>query len=127
MHVDVVNVLVAAGQALLGALYVYGGLNHFGPASQKIIPVLAARGVPMPREALYLASTLQVIGGACLMVGAAVLPAALGLALFTVVASVVMLNFWDMPEGEPRELLQSIFISNGALVGGLLLAAAGAM
>jgi len=126
MDLNLHNLLVAVGQLLLGALFVYGGLNHFGPASKKIIPILAARGIPMPREALYVASALQVLGGACLMIGVAVAPAALGLAHFVLIASLVMVNFWDM-QGEQRELMQGIFLSNVAIIGGLLIAAAEAM
>jgi putative oxidoreductase len=120
------NVLVMLGQLLLGALYVWAGLNHFGPAADKIVPVLASRGVPMPREALYVASVFELLCGACLMLGIAVAPAALALALFTVVASLVMVNFWDQPAGEMREALKGVFASNAAIVGGLLIAAAGA-
>lgn len=127
MHLSLVTVLVTVGQLLLGALFVWAGLNHFGPAQEKVVPVLKARGVPMPREALYAASAFEVVCGACLMLGVAVAPAAIGLALFTILASVVMVNFWDMPEGEPRELLRGIFASNAAIVGGLLVTAAQAL
>lgn len=127
MDLNVANVLVTLGQLLMGALYVYVGLNHFGPAAEKIVPVLAARGIPMPRQSLYAASVLQVVCGACLMLGIAVAPAALGLAILTILASVAMANFWDLPPGEARELLQGVCASNAALVGGLLIAAAVAM
>lgn len=127
MDLTLVNLLITIGQLLLGALYVWAGLNHFGPAGEKIVPVLAARGVPMPREALYVASVFELVCGACLMLGIAVAPAAIGLAIFTVVASVVLVNFWDMPAGEMRELLKGVFASNAAIVGGLLIAAAGAL
>ena len=89
MEFNITTVLVTLGQLLMGGLFVWAGLNHFGPAGEKAIPVLKARGVPMPREALYLASALEAAGGACLMLGIAVAPAAIGLALFTIVASVV--------------------------------------
>jgi putative oxidoreductase len=52
---------------------------------------------------------------------------ALGLALFTIAASVMLVNFWDLPTGEPREMLKGVFASNAAIVGGLLIAAAQAM
>jgi putative oxidoreductase len=120
------NVLVTLGQLLLGALYVWAALNHFGPGAEKIVPILESRGVPMPREALYVASVFELICGACLMLGIAVAPAAIALALFTIVASFVLVNFWDRPEGEMREALKGVFVSNAAIVGGLLLAAAGA-
>jgi len=56
-----------------------------------------------------------------------VAPAALGLALFTIAASVMLVNFWDLPPGEPRAMLKGVFASNAAIVGGLLIAAAQAM
>jgi putative oxidoreductase len=127
MDFTFVNFLIVLGQLLLGALFVYGGLNHFGPAAETIAPVLAARGVPMPRQALYATSVFQLVAGACLMLGVAVAPAALGLAVFTIVASIVMANFWDMPQGEPREMLKGVCASNAAIVGGLLIAAAEAL
>ncbi len=120
-------VLITVGQLLLGALYVWAGLNHFGPAGEKIVPMLVARGVPMPREALYAASVFELLCGACLMLGIGVAPAALGLAAFTLVASVILVNFWDMPAGEMREALKIGFASNAAIIGGLLIAAAEAM
>lgn len=121
------NVLVTVGQLLLGALYVWAGLNHFGPAGERVVPMLVARGVPMPRQALYAASIFEVVCGACLMLGIAVAPAALALAAFTLLASVLLVNFWDMPPGEMREGLKIVFASNAAIVGGLLIAAADAM
>lgn len=120
MDFNLTTALVTVGQLFIGALYVYGGLNHFGPAAEKIVPVLAARGVPMPRQSLYAASVFQAACGACLMLGVAVVPAAIGLVVFTLAASLVMVNFWDLPPGETRDLLQGVFASNVAIVGGLL-------
>jgi putative oxidoreductase len=120
MDFNLTAALVTVGQLFIGALYVYGGLNHFGPAAEKIVPVLAARGVPMPRQSLYAASAFQAACGACLMLGIAVVPAAIGLVVFTVAASLVMVNFWDLPSGETRDMLQGVFASNVAIIGGLL-------
>jgi putative oxidoreductase len=47
--------------------------------------------------------------------------------VFTIAASVMMANFWDMPAGEPREMLKGVCLSNMAIVGGLLIAAAQAL
>ena len=127
MDFNLTNALVTVGQIFIGALYVYGGLNHFGPAADKIVPMLAARGVPMPRQSLYAASAFQAACGACLMLGVAVVPAAIGLVAFTAAASFVMVNFWDLPRGEARDLLQGVFASNVAIVGGLLVVIAQAL
>jgi putative oxidoreductase len=127
MDFNLTAALVTVGQLFIGALYVYGGLNHFGPASEKIVPMLAARGVPMPRQSLYAASAFQAACGACLMLGIAVVPAAIGLVVFTVAASLVMVNFWDLPSGETRDMLQGVFASNAAIIGGLLVVIAQAL
>ena len=127
MDSTLTNILITLGQMLMGALYVYAGLNHFGPAGERIVPMLQARGVPMPREALYVASAFEAACGAALMLGIAVVPAAFGLAAFTIVASILLVNFWDMPPGEMREMLKGVFASNAAIVGGLLLVAAEAL
>ena len=110
-------------QLLLGALFVYGGINHFFIAD-KIVPVMAARGVPFPHLTLYSGSIFQSVCGACLMLGMLIAPAAFGLVVFTIAASVMMANFWDMPAGEAREMLKGVCLSNMAIVGGLLIAAA---
>lgn len=123
MELNLHNALVALGQMLLGSLFVYGGINHFFIAG-KIVPVIAARGVPFPHLTLYAGSIFQAVCGACLMLGLAVAPAALGLVAFTIAASVMMVNFWDMPAGEAREMLKGVWLSNTAIVGGLLIAAA---
>lgn len=126
MDLTLHNALVALGQLLLGSLFVYGGINHFFIAP-KIVPVMAARGVPFPNLTLYAGSIFQTACGACLMLGVAIAPAALGLVVFTIAASVMLVNFWDVPQGEAREMLKGVFASNAAIVGGLLIAAAQAM
>jgi len=127
MELSLANVLVTLGQMLMGALFVWAGFNHFGPVGEKIVPALKARGVPMPREALYAASIFEAACGACLMLGVAVAPAAIGLAIFTAVASLVMVNFWDLPPGDPRDMLKGVCASNIAIIGGLLVTAAQAL
>jgi putative oxidoreductase len=126
MDLNLNDTLVALGQLLLGTLFVYGGINHFFIAG-KIVPVMAARGVPVPHLTLYAGSIFQAVCGACLMLGVLIAPAALGLVVFTIAASVMMANFWDMPAGEGREMLKGVCLSNMAIVGGLLIAAAQAL
>ena len=48
---------------------------------------------------------------------------ALALILFTVVASVMLVNFWDK-QGEERIALANAFQTNIGLIGGLMIAAA---
>jgi hypothetical protein len=81
------------------------GLRHL-----MIVPVLtlavAARGVPFPRAVLLAGTGFQIVAGLALVLGFCVAWAALGLILFTVVASVLLVNFRDK-EGEERIALRS--------------------
>jgi putative oxidoreductase len=50
--------------------------------------------------------------------------AATGLIIFTIAASIMLLNFWDHEPGPAREGLMNAFYTNIALIGGLLIAMA---
>jgi putative oxidoreductase len=117
--------LAAVGQLLLGGLFVVAGLRHFSivPA---VTAMIAARGVPLPNLTLLAGTVFQIAAGACLMLGVLVVPAAIGLVLFTLAASVMLLNFWDM-QGEAREVAKSAFLANIAIIGGLLVTAGQAL
>ncbi len=116
------HALFALGSLLLGGLFVLAGVRHMF-----LIPVLtkaiAARGVPLPRLVLLAGSGFQFTGGALLIAGLWVPAAAFGLIAFTVIASIMLLNFWDM-EGEARHNTINVWMQNLAIIGGLLIAAA---
>ena len=117
--------LLALGQMLLGGLFVWAGIGHFFKAPT-MVPLIAARGVPVPNIVLLLGSAFEAIAGACLILDAFVFPAAIGLVVFTIAASLMLLNFWDM-QGEAREATQASFAQNVGIVGGLLTIASTAM
>jgi putative oxidoreductase len=117
------GMLIIAGRILIGGLFVFGGVIHFFRLDA-LTEVMAARGVPFPRIALIAGSVFQAIAGAALMAGVFVIPAAFGLIAFTAAASVIFLNFWDLEEGIARETAFNVFMTNVALMGGLLLCAA---
>jgi putative oxidoreductase len=122
MSNDMAVVAVALGRILLGALFVIGGIPHFS-ALEPLTQVLKARGLPAPRLCLIVGTVFQIVAGALLMFGQFVPFAALGLIVFTLVSSVLMVNFWSLT-GEARQKMKNIFMSNLAIVGGLLIAAA---
>ncbi|MDP2410131.1 MAG: DoxX family protein [Pseudolabrys sp.] len=122
---DAADILLALGRVLLGGLFVVGGIRHFFIVDI-ITPMIAGRGLPMPKLVLYVGSIFQIVAGLLLMLGLWVAPAAFGLIVFTVTASVMLVNFWDM-EGPARQSALSTCLSNGAIVGGLLIAAATAL
>jgi putative oxidoreductase len=125
MDVEIGRVLLIVGRLLLGGLFVYGGVHHLFTIPA-ITEAMIARGVPAARLVLLAGSAFQFIAGLLLMIGVFVAPAALGLVVFTVAASIMLLNFWDM-EGPAREAAKNVWQSNLAIIGGLLIAAAHAI
>ena len=83
--------------------------------------MLAERGWPAPAALLALASVFQVAAGLCLVFDVLRAAAALGLAGFTIAATVLLLDFWRF-EGAERDGMRSGFAVNVAVLGGLLIA-----
>jgi putative oxidoreductase len=83
------------------------------------------RGVGLPVVNLILPATiaLHLLGSVSLIVGMYVAESALALAVFTLIVSFKVHNFWRMSGGERLETSR-IFEANIAVVGGLILLAA---
>ena len=108
------------GYLLLGGVFVWGGLDHFlrfGIVSA----MLAGRNWPAPGPLLAIASAFEITAGLGLALGILRPLAALGLAAFTLVATLLLLDFWRF-EGPEREGMRSGLTINVAVLGGLLLA-----
>ncbi len=118
-------VLLVLGRVLLGGLFVYGGVHHFF-IMVPLTAAVSARGVPAPRLVLIVGSVFQIIAGALFLLGVYVATSAFGLIAFTIIASIMMLNFWDM-EGQMRATAKTMWQTNLAIIGGLLIAAAYAL
>jgi putative oxidoreductase len=122
---ELIPVLIATGRVLLGILFVAGGLRHVLLFSA-IAADMKKMGFLLPRFLLASGTAFQIIAGTLLALGLFVVPAALGLIAFTIVASVMMLPFWSM-QGSDRTWAYLNWFSNVGIVGGLLLAAAQAL
>lgn len=115
--------LIEAGRVALGGMFVAAGIIHFfrfAAVSQR----LAASGIPFPRFVLLAGSLLQIAAGGALALGLCVRPAALGLVVFTIAATLMVLRFWTMPHGPERHMIFNAALINVGLIGGLLIAAA---
>lgn len=125
MSFDPAHALLVLGRLLLGGLFTYAGVRHLF-----LIPVLtgviAARGMPFPRFVLLAGSSFQFVGGVLLIAGLWVPAAAFGLIVFTIAASFLLLNFWDM-EDAARQNTINVWLSNMAIIGGLMVTAAQAL
>lgn len=124
MPEDIAILTLILARVLMGALFLIGGLQHF----RKLEPItgaMAARGVPQARLVLIAGSVFQAVLGVTLALGLFVTFSALGLVVFTVAATIMLVNFWDKAEPE-RSALLNVFVSNLAIIGGLLGLAASA-
>jgi putative oxidoreductase len=122
MNLEIGQILLVLGRFLLGGLFVYGGIHHLF-SIPALTEAIAARGIPAPRLVLLVGSAFQFVAGLLLIIGLFVAPAAFALVLFTLTASVMLVNFWDL-EGPAREAATNVWLSNLAIVGGLLITAA---
>jgi putative oxidoreductase len=118
---DIATVLLVIGRVLLASLFVAAGIKHCFVAKE-IVPAIAARGIPYPKLVLGLGSAFEFLFGLMLMFGIAGPWAPLGLAAFTIAATLMLVNFWDM-QGPERAHATTSFQYNVAIVGGLLIAA----
>jgi putative oxidoreductase len=118
MTPELAHWMIVAGRVLMGGFYVVAGVDHFLALGQ-LTKLIAVRNVPAPRLVLIAGSLVQIVGGLLLMVGLLSVFAALALVLFTLVAGVMLLNFWDK-HGDERRTAIGHWQSNLALIGGLL-------
>jgi putative oxidoreductase len=114
------DLAIVLGHLLLGGLFVFAGFDHF-LRFEVVSGMLAQRGWTRPRPMLAVASVFQVVAGLGLALGVLRPWAALGLAAFTIAASLTLLDFWRF-RGPQREGMRSGFLVNVGLLGGLILA-----
>ena len=114
------DLATSLGHLLLGGLFVFAGVDHF-LRFEAVSKMLAERGWASPGPILAAASAFQIVAGLGLALGPLRPWCALGLAAFTIAASLTLLDFWRF-QGPPRDGSRSVFVVNVGLLGGLILA-----
>jgi putative oxidoreductase len=117
----VIGLVHQLGFLLLGGLFVWAAGVHF-LTFRDISSMMAGRGFPASGLLLAAGSVVELVGGLCLILGFGRPYAAAALAVFTIAASVMLLDFWRY-SGIERLNLHSAFTANIAIIGGLLLSA----
>lgn len=122
MNTPFQNILTLVGRVLLVALFLPAGISKItgfaGTAGW-----IASAGLPAPQLATVVAILVEVVGSAALLVGFQTRIAALVLAVFTLVATVIFHAFWALP-ADQQMVQQLMFFKNFAVIGGLLVLAA---
>jgi putative oxidoreductase len=110
--------VIVLARILLALMFILAGLNKFGNLAGTA-GYIASGGLPLAMPLAVLTAALEVLGGVMLVVGWQARWAALALALFTLLASLLFHNFWAMP-ADQAYLQQLMFLKNLAVAGGLL-------
>jgi putative oxidoreductase len=109
------------GYFVLGGMFVLAGLRHFLDFETAKAP-LERRQYPSPGLLLGTGSLVELCAGGCLAAGWGRPWAAVALIAFTIVASLMFIDFWNFT-GTQRQEVHAAFVLNVAVVGGLLIAA----
>ncbi|MEP7281914.1 MAG: DoxX family protein [Rubrivivax sp.] len=114
----IVSVVLVA-RLMLALMFILAGFSKFA-GLEGTAGYIASKGLPMPQVLALATAALEVVAGLALAVGFQARWAALALALFTLLASLLFHNFWAVPADQAM-LQQLMFMKNLAVVGGLLL------
>ena len=110
------------GRLLIAALFLPAGLSKI-TGFEGTVGYIGSMGLPAPALGAVIAIAVEVLGGLALIVGWQTRIAAIVLALFTLVASVIFHAYWAAP-AEQAFVVQLLFFKNIAVIGGLLILAA---
>jgi putative oxidoreductase len=117
--VSLTVILIIVGRFLLGAYFVQAGLRNFMKLELHT-GILQKKGIPMPRESLFVALAVQVLGGLSVALGIFPAIGAIGLILFTIAANYLYHNF-TLFQGDERMSHLGSVLTNAAIIGGFLL------
>lgn len=116
--------MARAGGALIGSLFLVSGILKMGRLPG-IAAAIGSKSVPLADGVAIVVVALEVLGGLALIAGWQVRRVAAVLALFVVAATLLFHAFWAADPAAFQNQLNH-FLKNVAIVGGLLLAWAGA-
>jgi putative oxidoreductase len=109
---------VLIARLLMALMFLLGGISKF-TGLDGTAGYIASVGLPAPQLLAVGAGLVEVIGAVLLIVGWQARWAALALAGFTLLATVLFHNYWAMP-AEQQMMQQLMFMKNLSAVGGLL-------
>ena len=111
-------ILILVGRLLFGGLLAFQGLNHF-MNTDEMAGYAGSKGVPAARFGVIASGILLLLGGLGIILGVYPIVAAGMLAVFFVLVTPVMHDFWAAPEAEQQDEMVD-FIKNVELLGASL-------
>ena len=111
-------ILILVGRLLFGGFLAFQGLNHF-MNTDEMAGYAESKGVPAARFGVIASGILLLLGGLGIVLGVYPIIAAGMLAVFLVLVTPVMHDFWAAPEEEQQNEMVN-FIKNVELLGASL-------
>ncbi|RYJ13337.1 DoxX family protein [Halogeometricum borinquense] len=105
-------------RVLFGGLLAFQGLNHFLNVSE-MAGYAEAKGIPAAKASVLLSGGVLLFGGLGITFGVFPAIAAGAIALFLLVTTPTMHNFWAVPEDQ-QQAEMTHFIKNAELLGAAL-------
>lgn len=112
--------LVLLGRIFYSVIFLKAGLGHF---SKPTIEYAASQGVLMAEVLVPLSGIMALAGGLSVLVGYKAKLGAWVLILFLVPVTVLMHNFWGVPDPMAARMQQIMFMKNLSMIGAALLIA----
>jgi putative oxidoreductase len=113
------DVVALVGRILLALMFLLAGWSKIG-GFEGTAGYIASKGLPMAQLLAGATIVLELGAGLALVAGFKARWAALALAVFTLLASVIFHAFWAVP-AEARQVQNLMFMKNIAITGGLLM------
>ena len=111
------DILILAGRVLLGWIYMQSGFRKIWDMAA-VAKTYPARG--LPEFMAYVATPIELVVGAFLIIGFATRYSAFVILVFTIVASFSSHAYWTFPEAQ-RAMQSTQFWKNTSMKGGLIL------
>ncbi|MBX6328487.1 MAG: hypothetical protein IRY89_07915 [Pseudolabrys sp.] len=116
------SALDTAGRLLMIGFFVIVWLRNLSRHHiEDHIKRLTVFGCPMPRQAFWAGMILDAVGCALVLIDWHPAIGVLCLIAFTVLATLLLLRFWEMDDPIKRTGMQNGFFANLGILGGLLL------
>lgn len=119
----IADVLLLVARIMIGWIFVrsgYGKILDFANFHASLV----RDNVPFAQAVAALAVAVEFLGGAAFMVGFQTRSAALLLALFVLIATLLRHRYWEFVEPAARRIQDISFYKNVAIIGGLFAIAA---
>jgi uncharacterized membrane protein YphA (DoxX/SURF4 family) len=114
--------LDSAGRLLIVAFFIIVGVRNLSAHHvEDHVKRLGIFKCPMPRPAFWAGIVLEFVGCALVLANWHPAVGVLCLIVFTVLATLLLLRFWEMGDPMKRMGMQNGFLANLAVLGGLLL------